>query len=61
LEKLRERLLDESYHKPICELTKRRITKFHSLIQSALYLIGYDKSEINVPGTNVLDWRKLRT
>lgn len=32
-----------------------------NIIQYACYLVGYTKEEINLPGTNVLNWRKVRT
>lgn len=29
-------------------------------MQAALYFLGYSKKQINIPGTNVLDWRNVR-
>ena len=31
------------------------------MLQNAFILIGYTKEVINEPGTNVLNWRKIRT
>ncbi len=35
--------------------------KYQQLIQVVMILVGYKKDEINIQGTNVLDWKKVKT
>lgn len=41
-------------------LTKRRIIKFEGVIQAAFYLLSYDKAEVNIEGTNNLNWKVVK-
>jgi len=41
-------------------LKEYRFIKYKTVIQNALILIGYKKEDINEPGTNQLNWRKVR-
>jgi hypothetical protein len=44
----------------LTSLAENRIIKFPIVLQAILYLLGYDKREINLPGTNVLNWKYVR-
>ncbi|CAD8138112.1 unnamed protein product [Paramecium pentaurelia] len=59
LERLREKLNDKEFIQPLLNLSNCRIIKFNIIIQSGLYLIGANKSDINIPDTNRLNIRKL--
>lgn len=59
---VKEHLLDkDNCMKHLLALARYRIIKFPRIIQNAFYLAGYKKEDINEPGTNVLNWRKVRT
>ena len=36
------------------------VLRFPSLMQMVLYFLGYKKNEINIEGTNILDWNRVR-
>ena len=58
---VREQLLNkDSALTHLLSLANYRIIKFPRILQNAFYLAGYTKAEINEPGTNVLNWRKVR-
>lgn len=57
---LRESLADEEVKGFITALKEYRVVKFLGIIQNALILAGYLKEQINVPGTNILDWKKAK-
>lgn len=61
LQTVKEQLKDKDLClKHLLDLAKYRIIKFPRIIQNAFYLAGYKKQDINEPGTNVLNWRKVR-
>ena len=60
VEFLKEFLFQESTKSHIQSLTQLRVLKFQGVIQNALYLIGYDKKDINIPGTNLLNWKVVK-
>lgn len=55
-----EQLRGAQATKALLDLTEYEYMKFGKVIQNALYLVGYQKKEINIPGTNMLDWRSVR-
>ena len=58
---VKEQLLNKDLClKHLLNLANYRIIKFPRVIQYAFYLAGYRKDDINEPGTNVLNWRKVR-
>ncbi|CAK78599.1 unnamed protein product (macronuclear) [Paramecium tetraurelia] len=59
LERLREKLSDKEFIQPLLNLSNCRIIKFNTIIQAGLYLIGANKSDINLPDNNRLNIRKL--
>lgn len=60
LEKIKEQFQDERYQGYLTTLLGMNVLRFPGIMQAALYFLGYDKKEINVAGTNLLDWRKVR-
>ena len=34
--------------------------KFPEVFQNLFYLLGHSKEQINIPGTNILDWRSSK-
>lgn len=61
LQVVKEQLLNKDLClKHLLNLANYRIIKFPRIIQNAFYLAGYKKEDINEPGTNVLNWRKVR-
>lgn len=36
------------------------VLRFQPLMQMVLYFLGHTKKEINFPGTNILDWNRVR-
>jgi len=55
-----EQLTSGAVMKVLLDLRKYDYIKFSKVIQIALLLLGYKKSDINIPGTNNLDWKKVR-
>lgn len=41
-------------------LTGMNVLRFQPLMQMVLYFLGYKKKDINIEGTNILDWNKIR-
>ncbi|KAM3142503.1 hypothetical protein pb186bvf_005405 [Paramecium bursaria] len=60
LDRIRERLQDREFSLQLLALAEYRLIKFPSIIQSALYLLGFPKEDINIPNTNKLNWRKVQ-
>ena len=52
-------LEDEEIKEYLTMLKDYRVVKYLGIIQTALILIGYTKEEINIPGTNILNWKKV--
>ena len=42
-------------------LPEYRLIKYSYILQQVLYFLGYTKSEVNIPETNILNWKKVRT
>ena len=61
LERLKELLSDRTFTSPLIQLNECRLIKFPGILQTALYLLGFGKEEINIAGTNVLNWKYVRT
>lgn len=61
LQVVKEQLLnkDVALHH-LMGLAEYRTIKYPRVLQNAFYLAGYTKEVINEPGTNVLNWRKVR-
>lgn len=58
---VREQLInDEESRKHLLALKDYHFIKHHQVLQNAFYLVGFSKEEINLPGTNELNWRKVR-
>jgi hypothetical protein len=58
---VKEQLLNEDEAKKyLLELKEYRFIKMENIIQYACYLNGFSKEDINLPGTNVLNWRFVR-
>ena len=55
-----EQLRSTQVTKALLDLTEFEYIKHGRVIQNALYLVGYQKKEVNIPGTNMLDWRSVR-
>lgn len=36
------------------------VLRYPGIMQAVLYFLGYAKNEINIEGTNILNWRKMR-
>ena len=60
VEFLRDLLMQDEYKNKLKELVNFRVLKFPGIIQNALYLIGYEKEQVDLPGTNVLNWKEAR-
>lgn len=61
LQVVKEQLLNKDLClKHLLNLANYRIIKFPRILQNAFYLAGFKKEDINEPGTNVLNWRKVR-
>jgi hypothetical protein len=41
-------------------LTKYRVLKFPQILQNILYLLGWTREKINIPGTHIFDWKNQR-
>ena len=41
-------------------LASMNFIKFTEIFQNMFYLLGFKKKEINIPMTNLLDWRQAR-
>jgi len=52
-------LLDDEVKGYLTMLKEYRFVKYLGIIQTALILIGYTKEDINLPKTNILNWRKV--
>lgn len=44
----------------LSHLSHFRVIKYQSLLQGLLLFLGYKKQEINLPGSNVLDWKNVK-
>lgn len=61
LELVKGQLLDEEKGmRHLLYLAEYRILKFQKVLQNAFILAGYKKEDINEPGTNLLNWRRVR-
>jgi hypothetical protein len=61
LSAVKEQLQSSSVMKSLLGLQEYRFIKHARVIQNVLYLVGYKKKEINLEGTNLLDWPLVRT
>jgi hypothetical protein len=61
LEYIKKQLRGIEMMNSLISITKRRVIKYEAVIQCAFYLLNYHKNDINYKGTNVLDWRKVRS
>jgi len=57
---LRESLNDEEVKAFITNLKEYRVVKYLGIIQNALILAGFTKEQINLPGSNILDWKRSK-
>ena len=53
-------LSDEAYAKSRTTFQDYCVPKYLEILQIGLMLVGYAKEEINLPESNVLNWRKVR-
>eukprot|EP00828_Plagiopyla_frontata_P005449 TRINITY_DN1218_c0_g1_i2.p2 TRINITY_DN1218_c0_g1~~TRINITY_DN1218_c0_g1_i2.p2 ORF type:complete len:401 (+),score=80.10 TRINITY_DN1218_c0_g1_i2:692-1894(+) len=60
LERVRMQLQDPEIARYLYMLKDYHIVKYSQVFQIALYLIGYKKQDINIQGTNILDWNSFR-
>lgn len=60
LDKLKELLDDKVLQEYFLNLKEFRVLKFPAILQNILYLLGHKKSEINVPHTNILNWKYVK-
>jgi hypothetical protein len=51
---------DEEYRKRFDDLVDRKIVKLQNLIKAIFYLLGYNKEDICIEGTQILFWKKAR-
>ena len=58
LEKVKEQLQDQNVISYFLALTDYRVVKFKGIFQCVLYFLGHRKEAINIPKTNILDWKK---
>jgi hypothetical protein len=56
----KNKLLEEDVKKLIKSLADYRVIKFKPLIQNVMYFLGYKKGQVNIPGTNVLEWKEVK-
>jgi len=56
----KNKLLEEDVKKMIKSLSEYRVVKFKPLIQNVMYFLGYKKGQVNIPGTNVLEWKEVK-
>ena len=59
LERLKEILADKNSQLQdwFLSLQHNRVLKFPQILQNILYLLGYDRAEINQKNTHLLDWQ----
>lgn len=60
LEKVKEQLSDKAFQEQFTNLKENRVFKFPGLLQNVLYLLGYARENINLPGTHVLNWKEVK-
>lgn len=60
LEKVKEILSDKTLQEQFLSLRDYRVIKFPFIIQNILYLLGYKREDINLPGTHQLNWKHVR-
>lgn len=60
IDKLKEYLNDEKYEPFLDEILSSKVLKFQEIIKFWLIFTGKKKEEITYPGTNVLDYRKVK-
>lgn len=56
-----EQLYSEGVKKTLLSLANFQHSKFLSIIQLAFIMSGYNREDINLPDTDILDWRKMRS
>lgn len=56
----REVLLGDDIKGYLMRLKEFRLVKFLNIIQNALFMTGYSKEDINIPRTNLLNWKKTK-
>jgi hypothetical protein len=54
-----KRVLTERALKSLQTFQEYYVPKFRSALQTLLLFAGFKKEDINVPGTNILDWRRV--
>lgn len=59
-EKVIEQLKQEQVKGYIQTLSKFRVLKYSQLLQIILIFLGYEKKQINIEGTNQLDWKNVK-
>ena len=60
LDALKQTLCSEDYAEDAFDPIKKfRILKFPIILQNVLYLLGYKREDINLPGTHILNWKKV--
>jgi hypothetical protein len=57
---LTQQITDPSLYNELIQLKEMRVLKFPGILQALLIFLGYTKEEINVPGTNILDWTRIK-
>lgn len=60
-EKVVAHLQQDNVKEYLALLSHFRVIKYAGLLQGLLLFLGYSKADINLPGTNVLDWKNVRT
>lgn len=60
LHKLTSQLNELGLFTDFLQLKEMRVFKFPGILQALLLFLGYDKSEILLKGTNLLDWEGVK-
>lgn len=60
LEKLCQLLATKEIQDWVFHLTKYRVVKYLAVFQAVWYLLGRTKEELNLPRTNLLDWKNAK-
>lgn len=60
LSKVVEHLRETETKEWFFNLSKYRICKFPYLWQGLMFLLGFKKEEVDLPGTNVLNWKQVK-
>ena len=61
LTKQKEKLMTEEFKARFRVLSQYRVIIHREILIHLLFFLGYSKEEIYLPGTNLLNWKKVRT